>query len=255
MLGIYSIVKTESYWISFAALYILTTKMVCIKCKEQIKKDDWVVTCDSCCRTIHRECSDLNASELKVMDLKGKRTLRFYCEDCQAGLKLIPTLIAKIDKLESQINAPRRDNININQSMPLEEHLICEIHERQKRAKNVVIYNLPESNNDLNEVKKISKEVTNIDIDVVRVIRFGKPNKNGHRPMKATFGNPDDAMSIIVNRKKIAGKKRIYLETDMTPSQASKIRQLKQELNDRRSKGENIVIKYFNGTPKITPLN
>lgn len=54
------------------------------------------------------KCSGLNASALKVMDLKGGRNMKYYCGDCQMVIKLIPKLRAPIDiKIKSIYLQPR----------------------------------------------------------------------------------------------------------------------------------------------------
>lgn len=72
--------------------------------------------------------------------LKGKRLLWFYYEDCQPGLRLIPSLIH--DKLEmelkSLVDKPHGAGVP-------EENIINELSDCQKS--NVMIYNLPENNN------------------------------------------------------------------------------------------------------------
>nr|CAI5858889.1 unnamed protein product [Callosobruchus analis] len=82
--------------------------MACVKCSKVINKDESAVSCDSCARMVHRDCSDLSDSELRVMDLKGKRVLKYYCEECQMGIKLVPKLIAKVDQFLVLLPSGRR---------------------------------------------------------------------------------------------------------------------------------------------------
>ncbi|KAG5897247.1 hypothetical protein JTB14_013151 [Gonioctena quinquepunctata] len=80
----------------------------CTECKEKFNpniRDE--IKCDSCSRSFHYKCSGLGGSELKVMELKTKRKLQFFCDDCQQGLKILPTLLAKIEKLTSEVEALR----------------------------------------------------------------------------------------------------------------------------------------------------
>lgn len=226
--------------------------MVCANCEQTLKDKD-IIMCDSCSRAVHRECSDLNASELKVMDLKGKRVLRYYCEDCQAGIKLIPKLLTKVDQLEAELMLIKSQN---QQPTLSEEIVISEIQERQKRASNVMFYNLPENLNDPQEVTTISKNITDInDLKVMKAIRVGKANKNGARPLKVIFNSPDVALMVIRNKRKINTNRKIFIEPDMTPQQLINMNKLKDELRNRKTKGEKVAIKYTNGIPQITHLN
>ncbi|KAG5873467.1 hypothetical protein JTB14_007861 [Gonioctena quinquepunctata] len=78
--------------------------MSCIKCN--VANNEPSLNCDSCERIVHvnSDCSGLNASELKVKTLKGKRTLRFLCEECLMGVRLVPKLMKKIDDLQEEVN-------------------------------------------------------------------------------------------------------------------------------------------------------
>ncbi|CAH1103612.1 unnamed protein product [Psylliodes chrysocephalus] len=95
------------------------------------------------------------------MDLKGKRLLRFDCEDCQSGFRLIPSLIAKTDKLETELKSLLDKPHGVAVS---EASIIKDLNNRQKRTSSIMIYNLPENNNrhksDTDEIKDIIKEVT-----------------------------------------------------------------------------------------------
>ncbi|KAG5895619.1 hypothetical protein JTB14_017728 [Gonioctena quinquepunctata] len=107
--------------------------MNCAHCKEN--KDIPTISCDGCERPVHREqkCSG-NASELKVMDLKGGRNLKFYCGDCQMGVKLIPKLLASIDNMQAEINE-LKNKIDSSTTLWSEDRIIDEITEREKKEK------------------------------------------------------------------------------------------------------------------------
>lgn len=79
--------------------------MVCFICENPINKEGNFVVCDKCGRMVHRDCSALNASELKVVDLKGKRLLKFYCNECQSGVKVISGLTDRISELEARFTS------------------------------------------------------------------------------------------------------------------------------------------------------
>lgn len=46
------------------------------------KKKERVVLCDGCASGICIKCSKLTASEIKVLELKGSRVMKFYCTRC-----------------------------------------------------------------------------------------------------------------------------------------------------------------------------
>lgn len=54
----------------------------CIKCKKEAGSDLPVFRCDGCTSCWCKLCGDLSSSEIKVLQLKNARTLRFFCVDC-----------------------------------------------------------------------------------------------------------------------------------------------------------------------------
>lgn len=222
----------------------------CIKCKVDIKQDDPVIVCDGCGGSVHRPCSSLNASELKVIDLRGKRVLKFYCDDCQSGVKMIPKLIKKLNELEIMIT----DMKSRGDSATSEEVIINELFERQRKSNNIMFYNLPESaqaQNDLAKVKEISKEITKEDLNIVKVLRVGKKNKNGARPLKVIYQSPEEASLVIKGKRNINKQRKVFIDVDMTPLQMNNMKKIKEELLNRRKEGEDVFIKYIRGIPQI----
>lgn len=58
--------------------------------------------CDGCREKINYEWTDLIALEIKWLELKKARTLRFFWEFCQEDLKLLPKLQLHTNSLESK---------------------------------------------------------------------------------------------------------------------------------------------------------
>lgn len=231
--------------------------MECVTCKT--KNGEPVLLCDSCQRSTHRECSGLSASELKVMDLKGRRFLKFYCEDCQNGIKLIPKLLIKIDKLEEEIKQLKRVGEESKALTLSEEDLIGEMMERQSRASNIIIYNVNESkkksqqernNEDINTVQEI---LENFDFDKgkIKSFRLGKFLPSKIRPIKAILPSPENVKQILKNRELIKGPSvRIYL--DQTIMQREYFKKIKNELQALIDSGDaNKTIKFINNKPTI----
>lgn len=228
--------------------------MSCLKCHVSNNNDN--ISCDGCSRIIHTDCAGLNTHELKVMSLRGgKRTLKYYCSDCEEGIRIIPKLLKRIDELEERINLVSQNSTNpVNPS--INDSIAQELLERQKRSNTVVIFNLPEENNDQNDAQLILNELTNGRIAIVKSGRFGKRNRNGHRAMKITVESHEVASKIITANKNCLKGRNIYISADLTRYQRDSLNQLKKELATRTANGEeNLVIKYVNGIPKITSKN
>lgn len=231
--------------------------MECIVCK--IQNNNSVIFCDSCSRSVHRECSDLTSSELKVMDLKGKRSLKFYCDDCLNGLRSVPAILKKMDMMQVEMERLREQLTSPSSKSMADDTVISEIYERQRRANNVIVYNLQECNDsnsqvsDMSKVVELIKEITHEDLAVVKVFRIGKKNKNGARALKVVFSSADDALKVVKMRRNVKRERRVYIDADLTPSQVSYLQSLRKEVADRRQEGEDgLYIRYSAGVPKIS---
>nr|CAI5855667.1 unnamed protein product [Callosobruchus analis] len=105
-----------------------------------------MLSCDGWERPIHHDRSNLSASDLKVMALRSKRMLRFYWDDCLTGVKLVPTLIKKVDDLTKEVEKLKNSPVPAITSADYEE-LLREMEDRNSRKQNIIIYNLPETPN------------------------------------------------------------------------------------------------------------
>lgn len=236
--------------------------MSCLKCRNHIADES--VSCDSCERQIDIKCSNLNPQELKVMTLRGgKRTLKYYCEECLEGIRIIPKLLQRMDAFEEKLDKLRSNSFDVTNNPKSVEHTITEeLMERQKRSCNIVIFNLKETNGesdaDIAVAKQILEDLINSEILIQSALRVGKKNKNGNRALKVSLDNSVTAATIIQAKKDKLKGKHIYISADLTQSQRFNLQELKKELDTRKNSGEtNLIIKYINGVPKIVnrPLN
>lgn len=262
--------------------------MSCIKCGTSDDPSS-MLGCDSCNRSIHKKCSGLSASEVKVMDLKGKRLLKFYCDDCLSGLLLVPKLIKQIDELKLELQALKTnsnsgasfdDEIKTIKNMLAEstqlrnkeatlqldsEQIITEVAERTRRASNIIIFNLEESesadlktkiDHDIVKVNELILETTGKVIPDIKAIRLGRrtdPNKK--RPLKVILDSQQSALMILRNKTKIRNN-NIKINSDQTPMQQKHLKDLRENLKSRTDQGEdNLTIKYLRGVPKIVTKN
>lgn len=244
----------------------LNKYVTCAACNNQEKSEtssDIMVNCDGCSRSIHKKCTDLTASEWKVMDLKNKRSLKFFCDDCQAGLLNVPKLINMVSELKMEIEKLKTTSNTISQSTSEElksEEVINEMTERQKRANNLMIFNMPErdEDNDRIEANRLIESASGKNFTIKKISRVGKKNKNGCRALKISLSSQSEVFQIIKNKlklKSINGNK-IYINTDLTTNQREQYTKIKEEMSERISNGETgLYIKYLNGNPKIISKN
>ena len=260
---------------------------LCVNCGTICATNAGKTQCDGCQGTVHLSCIGISEKEATMTRSKSK-SIKIVCNQCNNNmscLKDLRTLITSLQhELSSSINQLKTefqsqlDDINVKltqssqqrQSTPVLEEVVQEVLERQKRAKNIVIFNLPEqSNNSSDEIRKendnlLVKNVLNItnpnvDFENFSVRRMGRFNESRNRPIKVFFKNESDVFSVVRSSKNLKNDlrfKNVNISFDRTPKQLELYNQLKTEMNGRIARGEsNLKIGYYNGTPKIIRLN
>lgn len=250
----------------------------CGKCREDTS-DNKRVECDGCSTMFHYSCTELTASEIRVIELK-KRVLKYLCETCQQGMKLIPLLKKNLDALDERFESFKAsislklDNLsNDYRDTPAvcapnimtpemdsasSEEVIKEVTERQTRKNNIMIFNLKENPqiSDATAVQRIFRQMCDVLPTVIKIDRIGRPNKNNIKALKITLSNHDEVQQIVKNKSKLDRLERIYISTDLTKRQQEEFKKVKKELDQRRSRGEeDWIIRYVNGSPKIVKKN
>lgn len=238
----------------------------CTKCSLVAPKD--IFACDSCKKQFCKKCSDLTETEIRCYQLK-KRRLTFLCDGCEQGLLCIPDILKQLSNLQTEVTHLKQsleasNNQSISNNEPTEcEEIISELIERQKRASNVVIANLKESQatsveqrkeEDLNSVKSLLKDF-NTDLSLIKVYRVGKfmPNKN--RLIKVIMKNPEEAIKVLKgkNNNAVPG---IKIFGDQTKKQKDYYISVKNKLEELKAKGDySKAIKYINNKPTIISKN
>lgn len=247
--------------------------MKCFQC-EIAHNDENTVQCDGCKRNICLQCSNLTSSEARVMGLKGKRTLLYLCPACREALFQVPKLIKSYDGLREELNDVKKQISKglsasppavaaVVPSLSLDTGAILEeIVERERRASNVILVGIKESDSDNSSTRKLYDEsnVNKILLDindgrdyaekVVTVIRLGRREDGKHRPIKVVLKSRQDAVWILKNKSKANKEVRVY--DDKTPKQREELMQLRETLKIRQDNGEaGLTIKYVKGAPKI----
>lgn len=240
--------------------------MSCLKCNK-VFIDDSCCECDGCKLKIHYTCADLTASEIKCIQLKTKRTLKFFCDICLEGLRLIPVLQRQLNNLETKFDdilkkmgddqTKNVDSISSTEPLFNIEAFVAEMEDRKIRANNLMVYNLKEcdSNSVEEKAKQDANEITKIIAptfteNIKKVIRIGK-HSNITRPVKVIFNSSNAVLETLKNKNKITYP-NIKVSSDLTLNQRNYLKKLRDQLEQRKSKGEsNITIKYIHGVPKI----
>lgn len=167
----------------------------------------------------------------------------------------------ELNNLRDRISLLESTKSSINIDMSSSE-VIREAQLRISKSKNVVIFNMEESPNETNDISKaLASDLIshlNLDLNIILAKRLGKAQSN-KRPLLVQFGNESEAFTLIKNKLKLQNTikwKNIWINADLTLLQRSQMKSLREELLQRRLKGEsNIVIGYIKGIPSIQPKN
>ena len=149
----------------------------------------------------------------------------------------------------------------IRKERDVEERKVYELQtkideiERERKRKNVMIFNLRESKHeeakeryceDERNCKDIFSNTLGIQqVNIMNVIRLGKKMPNKVRPLLVKLGSEEERINILRNTSKLRQSQqfvRVYVTRDMTEKEREKDRSLRQELKEKREKEEDWYI-------------
>jgi hypothetical protein len=228
------------------------------------------INCDGCNNFLHVSCTGLTSEDR--ITRKKIRNVKIYCSKCTSKAEqtlsiheLLQTFTRKRDiiaSIEQKIEQKISELQNVNLSSLQFEEVTSEAVERMIRAKNVIIYGVPESSGtaeqgqtkDAAEIRKIISAITPEAIPQ-KIIRIGKPNSSNTRLLKVSLSNDLIAKEVLRNKNKLINSdlpRSISISDDKTPKQLEYLKNLRTELQLRRDNGEdNITIKYVKGISSI----
>ncbi|CAI6353027.1 unnamed protein product [Macrosiphum euphorbiae] len=166
-------------------------------------------------------------------------------------------LKTKISELENKLIQIEKTTLTTQLD---ELNILNELADRQSRAQNIILYNLPENLNntqipisDGDNLKLIFKEMK-VDYNPINFNRLGKPSDRT-RPLKITLADKKSIFETLRAQSTLRHSpdfKDIRFSSDRTIKQREQMALLRKELESRREKGEtNIIIKYIKGNPQI----
>ncbi|KAK2577881.1 hypothetical protein KPH14_012828 [Odynerus spinipes] len=153
-----------------------------------------------------------------------------------------------------------------------EEEILLEIMERERRASNIILFNLEEtlsssSTSSTSSTSQGSSSLTDKDLvkDVLAVInpegviikgcmRIGRKTPDRVRPVRVTLSSKQEVQEILKHKFKYVGPVKIF--QDRTEKQRAHLDRLRQELKSLINSGvTSKTIRYVNGTPRIVDMS
>lgn len=210
--------------------------------------------------------SSLNTAIMDPTNRFNKEQMAKLLPKLSELLGTIGQMGVKLGIMEGELGAYKQ----IIQNQPLQSSTqnvnapnLCEaldeIEDRKTRSKNIILFNVPESQSttqaqciadDTNRVTSILNKVTSLNTNNIKLYRLGAKRSDKTRPIKMEFAEPSQAKLILQNRHVVSNE--INIKCDQTVLQRKQLSDLRKELEDRLQRGEaNLTIKYINSCPKI----
>ena len=178
-----------------------------------------------------------------------KLTTRIEClENSLSSIKAVQDIQqTELDSIKHTLLLTT-DNIN-----GLQQQVLDEFEERQRRANSLIIFGLPEQSSGTVEQRKVKDEesllaVTEVlqmkDVVLTSCSRIGKIEDGKTRPLRVNVKSTSDKFQLISRSKQLKNSSfsRVFIKPDLTPSQQLTDRRLRQELRERRSRNEDVIL-------------
>lgn len=242
---------------------------ICCKCTQNVNTKSPGIQCSFCTKFYHAKCISLSKEQLTAYsDIPGtmykceacRAKVNNGCDNCTAMVKAIENMQEMMAKLHAEIQElkdQKKESVDM-------ETIINEVSERQRREKNIIIYNIPENlvgseankhASDLQSVVDILKNIApTVDTQSIKVFRLGKLQDNKPSPIKVELSSRDTVFAVLKNKHKLKNQNMNFqITTDKTYLQRQHLKKVIAELKERTENGEeNLFIKYKNGIPTIS---
>lgn len=242
---------------------------VSCKCCNQSYEAHLMVACCICKNRFKNTCVDISANEIRT--LNNNKGYSWTCVGCRSMGDDIKDLKSLIIDLQNDIKQLRADkNLLVGDSNFDFEEVVAEVFERQKRIKNIILFNIPECNQlkpTSERIEQDKREVSAVldcvmpDLVVTNIkpVRLGTFCTSKIRPVKIVLENERAVLGVLRNARKLRehhNYKNIIISADRTKKQLAHYKMVKQELTDRTNAGEpHLKIKYVNQIPRVVSVN
>lgn len=234
------------------------------------------VECAICNDWFHFSCAEIPDPLAQILVNDKNDQISWTCKECSKGAKKIMGHLSKISvkmaKQEEQISEinTRLNRIESAQSNPANENQrvskesiakvvaeeLEERRERELRKSNIIIHNIPESNEetpqdkekaDENFIKKIADELSVEELEISETRRLGTAGSKP-RLVKVTLKSTPQRRELLQKAKNLRTTneeelKKIFIVPDLSKRARDESKKLREELKRRRENGEmNLII-------------
>lgn len=166
----------------------------------------------------------------------------------------------KISKVENRVSAIEKDWLEWKRAQSNDSNsddnkvinVMTEMEEQRQRSCNVMLFGITESDaasaedrigHDTNQVLNIINPLGDYP-KPKKIVRLGLRKSGGKRPLKITFNSEEEAIKILKSNKSNPNKE-LHFRSDLTLNQRNYNKKIREELKDRRSRGENNLKIYY----------
>lgn len=254
--------------------------MECTKCSKAGTARSPLVACDGCPTKFCKSCSGLHPSEIAVLEIKGKRLMKFYCPGCLKGetFELLKNTIEDkntiikskekvIELLEQNLEKTKQElmNMSVDNTRRYSEVLtsIKPLEEINNRSNVPLIICKPKSDQDVMKTKqdlitKLKINAKPIGINSLKIKSGGTVllkcnSEKSHKELrKELVENMSDKYDIKETKLRLPEVFISNIENDIKADEV--IESIKNQ-NDFFSKGDQIEIAVLKPNKKKTAQN
>ena len=231
---------------------------------QEVLESDNAILCDMCGFWHHINCEKMEKSVYKFLQKNANSSIQWYCQKCNRTAKTLlrslsdmairqKQLEERIDTMEDTTNRKFEKYVKKEEfekfaktvSHPpndIVQLAVEEIFERERRADNLILFNVTESTSDVVEERKDHDigEVIDIckalDVDVSRNLekptRLGKKNEDQSRPLRVTVNDAEVKRKIrskAKNLQNLPTLSQVYIANDLTPIERKLLKEKKKQ--------------------------
>lgn len=239
----------------------------CGSCDKVIPAGNETIVCESCGRKFHPSCA-------KRVKLNEEGSVNKCCDPSRKSgfaAELKKQLGSLKEELKTELGQVISNNFvqvsnrldGIDASLASlesarasdKEEVIVELREREKRACNVILFNLQPDGD---------KSVLDVTNDIFgKIPDFPKAKscfrftsgRGAIKPIKVIFNDKSEALFVLRNKVKLAPF-GLTVKNDCTAAQLEYLKRVRREIDNRIGNGESdITIRFVNEVPRIVKKN
>ena len=213
------------------------------------------IQCDLCHVWVHSECEGISNESYNKMNeiFSGVANVSYYCElnSCHSRIKQLVSDWKLSHSAEPLLADDSLSEKYLSSSISPTLTILDELADRDRRSKNLILYNLSETSDPQTDKLKVQELFSTVfslkEVQLNRITCLGKCTDVRARPLLVSFADALIRSTILSQSGRLRNYeqcKNVYISPDRTKLEREKHHKLVTELKRRRSNGEqNLVIR------------